>query len=119
MLLLARSFAVEFSPDGRQLATSSSDRSIKLWDVETGMLLTTLTGHDDRILSLSYSPDGRRLASGSADETIKLWDLNTGNCLRTYKLDPPYLGLNITGATGLTPATIASLKTLGALYINY
>ena len=111
--------AVEFSPDGRQLATSSSDRSIKLWDVETGMLLTTLTGHDDRILSLSYSPDGRRLASGSADETIKLWDLNTGNCLRTYKLDPPYLGLNITGATGLTPATIASLKTLGALYINY
>jgi WD40 repeat protein len=107
--------AVEFSPDGRQLATSSSDRSIKIWDVETGIVLATLTGHHDRILSLSYSPDGQRLASGSADETIKLWDLTTGNCLRTYRLYPPYLGLNITGATGLTAATIASLKTLGAI----
>jgi WD40 repeat protein/DNA-binding XRE family transcriptional regulator len=107
--------AVEFSPDGRQLATSSSDRSIKIWEVETGMVLATLTGHQERILTLSYSPDGRRLASGSADETIKLWDLTTGACLRTCRLYPPYLGLNISGATGLTPATIASLKTLGAI----
>jgi WD40 repeat protein len=107
--------AVRFSPDGRQLATSSSDRSIKIWEVETGMVLATLTGHQERILALSYSPDGRQLVSGSADETMKLWDLTTGDCRRTYKLDPPYLGLNIAKATGLTTAAITSLKTLGAI----
>jgi WD40 repeat protein len=55
------------------------------------------------------------LASGSADETVKLWDVKTGECLKTLLNERPYEGMNITGVTGLTEATIASLKSLGAI----
>jgi WD40 repeat protein/ABC-type dipeptide/oligopeptide/nickel transport system ATPase subunit len=107
--------AVKFSPNGQYLATASSDRTIKIWDIQTGQVAQTLTGHRDRVLSISYHPDGRRLVSSSGDETIKLWDLTTGECTATWKPVPPYSGLNLTGATGLTPATIGSLKMLGAI----
>jgi WD40 repeat protein len=106
---------VKFSPNGQYLATGSSDRTIKIWEIETGQILQTLTGHLDRVLSIGYSPDGKILVSGSGDETIKLWDLTTGECTASWKPLPPYSGLNITGATGLSPATIGSLKSLGAI----
>jgi WD40 repeat protein/ABC-type dipeptide/oligopeptide/nickel transport system ATPase subunit len=108
---------VKFSPNGQHLAVGSGDGTIKIWDIATGQLVQTLTGHLDRILALSYHPDGQLLASSSADETIKLWDITTGDCHRTDKPLPPYAGLNITGATGLTAATIDALKTLGAIEI--
>ncbi len=107
--------ATRFSPNGCELATSSGDHTIKIWEVETGQLLQTLSAHRDRVLSIAYSPDGRWLASGSADETIEFWDLATGACFRTCKPPAPYLGMNITGVTGLTAAAIESLKTLGAI----
>jgi WD40 repeat protein len=107
--------SVKFSPDGQYLATGSSDLTIKIWDISTGKIFQTLTGHLDRVLAVNYSPDGKLLVSGSGDETIKLWDLTTAECIDTWETLPPYSGLNITGATGLTPATIGSLKSLGAI----
>ncbi|MBD2569157.1 P-loop NTPase fold protein [Anabaena lutea] len=71
-------FSVSFSPDGQTLASGGRDNKIKLWEVETGKEIRTLTGHDGSVFSVSFSPDGQTLASGSDDGKIKLWKLETG-----------------------------------------
>ena len=54
------------------------DKTIKVWDLETGREVLTLRGHTQSVRSLVLSADGKRLFSGSDDSTIKVWDLETG-----------------------------------------
>ncbi|MCC5650101.1 hypothetical protein LC609_09670 [Nostoc sp. XA013] len=107
--------AVVFSRNGQIIASSSPDYTIKLWDVDTGECKRTLHGHSAWVWSIAFSPDNQTLASSGADETIRLWDINTGKCLKTLKAKKFYEGMNIRGVTGLTTATIATLKGLGAI----
>jgi WD40 repeat protein len=74
--------SVAFSPDGRTIASGSTDRTIILWDIEPGKMRQKLRGHTDFVTSVTFSPDGRIIASGSADRTIILWDTETGKMVR-------------------------------------
>ena len=60
------------------MASAGKDNTIKLWDVTTGDLKRTLTGHRDEINAVTFSPDGKTLASASQDNTVKLWDAESG-----------------------------------------
>ncbi|GGN47191.1 nSTAND1 domain-containing NTPase [Streptomyces fuscichromogenes] len=71
-------YSVAFSPDGRTLATGSTDGTARLWDVATGKPRTTLRGHRGEVWSVAFSPDGRTLATGGTDDTARLWDVATG-----------------------------------------
>ncbi|HEY9752933.1 MAG TPA: serine/threonine-protein kinase [Coleofasciculaceae cyanobacterium] len=57
---------------------SASGTTIRLWNLLTGQLLRTLTGHLDIVQSLTVTPNGQTLVSGSADKSILLWNLNSG-----------------------------------------
>ena len=71
---LDRVRALVMLPSG-ELASGSSDRTIRIWDVHTNAQIKCFEGHREGIRVLITTPDGR-LASGSTDNTIRLWDLN-------------------------------------------
>ena len=50
---------VSFSPDGTKLASASFDKTVRLWDVKTGKVLHTFTGHSDFVYAVAFAPDGR------------------------------------------------------------
>ncbi len=66
--------SVCYSPDGRTIATGSSDKTVRLWEADTGQHLKTLIGHTDSVKNVCYSPDGETIATASSDGTILLWD---------------------------------------------
>jgi ribosome assembly protein 4 len=68
---------VNFSPDGRTIASASFDKSVKLWDGKTGKFLTNLRGHVGAVYQVCWSSDNRLLVSASKDSTIKVWDMKT------------------------------------------
>ncbi|TPX71755.1 hypothetical protein SpCBS45565_g00812 [Spizellomyces sp. 'palustris'] len=68
---------LSFSPDGRTLASASFDKSIKLWDAEKGIFISTLRGHVGAVFQVCWSSDSRQVLSGSRDSTLKTWDLKT------------------------------------------
>jgi WD40 repeat protein len=66
---------LSFSPDSKTLASASSDKAVRLWNIETGEKKAILRGHAGGINSVCFSPDGKTLASGSLDDTIIIWDV--------------------------------------------
>ena len=76
---------VVFSPDGKTIASGSWDDDIvRLWDVSTGQLLATLTGHTYGTYSVAFSPDGAMLTSGGGDLAVRLWDVGTRQLKTTF-----------------------------------
>jgi WD40 repeat protein len=68
-----------FSLDRKQIVSGSEDRTIRVWDAQTGSaVLRPLKMHSSGVCSVAFSPDGRRIASGSTDKTILIWDAVTG-----------------------------------------
>lgn len=70
--------AIALSPDGKFFASGSYDRTVKLWHLGTGALVSTFEGHLAPVLSVVFSLDGHTLISGSVDDSIRLWNVADG-----------------------------------------
>ena len=68
-----------FSPDGLPLASGSDDRTIKLWDAQTGHERLSLTGHTEALIDLAFVPDGTALVSVSSAGGLKIWRADPRN----------------------------------------
>lgn len=68
-----------YSPDGKNILTSSRDKTVRIWDAGTGRFERELSGHKDMVLTASYSPDGTHILTASADKTARIWDVASGS----------------------------------------
>jgi WD40 repeat protein len=75
---------VAVTTDGRRTVSASYDKTLKVWDLESGRALRTLDGHSDSVSGVAVTADGRAV-SASSDRTLKIWDLESGQELRTLK----------------------------------
>ena len=77
--------SVAISGDGVTIVSGSSDKTVKVWDAQTGACRATLQGHTDLVWSVAISGDGTTVVSGSEDQTVKMWDVRTGACRATLQ----------------------------------
>ncbi len=66
-----------FSPDGKKVATSHSNFSAALWDIEKQTLVNEFGYHSNFTPYIEFSPRGSMIATASADSTVKIWDANS------------------------------------------
>ncbi len=74
-----------YSPDGTKIASGSRDKTLKIWNAETGECESTLSGHIDPVWSVCFSPCGTKIGSGgglgtegNGDFSVRIWDAETG-----------------------------------------
>ncbi|MFL5588616.1 MAG: WD40 repeat domain-containing serine/threonine protein kinase [Ktedonobacteraceae bacterium] len=77
-------WSVAWSPDGKRIASASSDETAQVWDATDGNHLNVYLGHSDSVYAVGWSPDGMRIASGSYDKTVQIWDATYGDHFYTY-----------------------------------
>merc|ERR1719188_1308669 len=88
---------VTLSSDGQFALSGSWDKTMRLWDLNTGATVRTFQGHTKDVYSVAFSGDNRQIVSGGRDKTIKLWN----KLVKVWNLSNCKLRTNLVGHTGV------------------
>ena len=94
VLAIPDSGGVEFSPDGRLLATASGIE-VSVREAATGQELQRLLGHTDWVMGIAFSPDGESLVTTSLDGSVRIWRLGPGSELVAFAVPPAGYGVRV------------------------
>jgi WD40 repeat protein/LysM repeat protein len=75
----------QFSPDGSKLITTSWDKTARLWDVNTGKEIGSLTGHTHIVSEAYFSPDGKYIVSLGQDFSARIWDFSAQRTIGVFR----------------------------------
>ncbi|ABA22688.1 Peptidase C14, caspase catalytic subunit p20 [Trichormus variabilis ATCC 29413] len=73
---------VVFSPDSKTIASSSLDKTIKIWRFD-GSIINTWNAHNSWVNSIDFRPDGKIIVSGGEDNLVQLWQVTNGQLIKT------------------------------------
>jgi general transcriptional corepressor TUP1 len=77
-------YSLDFSGDGRLIVSGSGDKTVRIWDMETGhvsvlnILDSDALNYDAGVTSVAISPNGMFVAAGSLDTIVRIWDVKSG-----------------------------------------
>ena len=105
-------FCAAFSSDGRRIASGSKDRTIRVWDAQTGNAVPGPPKmHTNGVWCVTFSPDGKQIASCSGDNMVLLWHVMTGNVVAG--LFKGHFGLSVSPLTANELAQVLLTRPFG------
>lgn len=84
-------FKVVFNPKQPMLATSSADKTVRLWNSDNLAAGKTLSGLTDFVFAVAFSPDGQLVAGGSYDGGVVVWKVADGSTVKAFNASPGYV----------------------------
>lgn len=74
------------SPDGKRMASVSSDRTVRQWDLETNTLISTYSGHLSYSYRVAWSPNGSFIVTGDSSGAVRMWDARMDSSCLTFNI---------------------------------
>jgi len=92
--------SLSFRPDGAWLAAACGDTFVRIYDIQTGTVVSVLEGHEDSVTQVLFSHDGRRLFSAARDRTVCVWDPDASMLLSSLRGHTDSIGSMVESPTG-------------------